>query len=178
MICECLISNFAATEWFESRKATIGESVCRQLGFYAIPDDLRLSVVIPVYNEEKTLRNLVERVREVPIRKEMILVNDCSKDSSKDIMAELESESDDFNRIRIFHHEVNQGKGAALRTGFAKVDGDIVIIQDADLEYDPEKFETPTKKTSPDVEFSWKRNNESPTFWSRVTNSTTLVVAV
>ncbi len=129
-----------STEWFESRKATIGESVCRQLGFYAIPDDLRLSVVIPVYNEEKTLRNLVERVREVPIRKEMILVNDCSKDSSKDIMAELESESDDFNRIRIFHHEVNQGKGAALRTGFAKVDGDIVIIQDADLEYDPSEY--------------------------------------
>lgn len=131
-----------STEWYEARKQTIGESVCRQLGFYAIPDDLRLSVVIPVYNEEKTLRDLVERVREVPIRKEMILVNDCSRDSSKDIMAELEAEAegDDFNRIRTFHHEVNQGKGAALRTGFANVDGDIVIIQDADLEYDPSEY--------------------------------------
>lgn len=129
-------------EWYEARKQTIGESVCRQLGFYAIPDDMRLSVVIPVYNEEATLRDLVARVREVPIRKEMILVNDCSRDSSKDIMAELEAEAagDDFNQIRTFHHEVNQGKGAALRTGFANVKGDIVIIQDADLEYDPSEY--------------------------------------
>ncbi len=131
-----------STEWFEARKQTIGESVCRQLGFYAIPDGLRLSVVIPVYNEEKTLRDLVQRVREVPIRKELILVNDCSQDSSKDIMAELEAEAanDDFNQIRTFHHDVNQGKGAALRTGFANVQGDIVIIQDADLEYDPSEY--------------------------------------
>jgi glycosyltransferase involved in cell wall biosynthesis len=78
----------------------------------------------------------------VPIRKEILLVNDCSRDSSKDIMAELEAEAagDDFNRIRTFHHEVNQGKGAALRTGFANVEGDIVIIQDADLEYDPSEY--------------------------------------
>lgn len=129
-------------EWYEIQKQTLGESACRQLGFYAIPDDLRLSVVIPVYNEEKTLRHLVDRVREVPIKKELILVNDCSCDLSREIMEELqaESEGDDFNRIRTFHHEVNQGKGAALRTGFSNVEGDIVIIQDADLEYDPSEY--------------------------------------
>ena len=129
-------------EWYEIQKQTLGESACRQLGFYAVPEDMRLSVVIPVYNEEKTLRTLVDRVREVPIRKELILVNDCSCDLSREIMEELqaESEGDDFNRIRTFHHEVNQGKGAALRTGFSNVEGDIVIIQDADLEYDPSEY--------------------------------------
>ena len=129
-------------QWYEIQKETLGESACRQLGLYAIPDDQRLSVVIPVYNEEKTLRDLVERVREVPIRKELILVDDCSRDGSRAIMTELEAEAagDDFNRIRICFHDVNQGKGAALRTGFQNVQGDIVIVQDADLEYDPSEY--------------------------------------
>ena len=120
-----------STEWLNLQKKTLGESGCRQLGFYAIPDDQRLSVVIPVYNEEKTLRNLVDRVREVPIRKELILVDDCSRDRSREIMKELEAEAaasgDDLNHIRIFFHDVNQGKGAALRTGFKNVKGDIKI---------------------------------------------------
>lgn len=129
-------------EWYEQQARTLGESACKQLGFYAIPPDLRLSVVIPVYNEEKTLRVLVDRVRSVPIRKELILIDDCSRDRSRDVLKALEAEGghDDFNRIRIFFHDVNQGKGAALRTGFSHVDGDVVIIQDADLEYNPAEY--------------------------------------
>ena len=128
--------------WLKQQQQTIGDSACRQLGFYAIPEDKLLSVVIPVYNEEKTLRDLVERVRSVPIRKELLLVNDCSRDRSSQIMEELQAETadDELNSIRTFHHEVNQGKGAALRTGFQNVSGDIVIIQDADLEYDPSEY--------------------------------------
>lgn len=129
-------------EWYAVQAESLGESACRALGFYVIPSDLRLSVVIPVYNEEKTLRVLVDRVRAVPVRKELILIDDCSRDRTRDVLKALEQEGgqDDFNRIRIFFHEENQGKGAALKTGFARVEGDIVIIQDADLEYDPAEY--------------------------------------
>lgn len=128
--------------WYLQQQQALGEFACRQLGFFVVPPELKLSVVIPIYNEEKTLRTLVERVRAVPIRKEMILVDDCSKDRSREVMQELESEygTDDFNTVRIFFHETNQGKGGALRTGFSQVRGDIVIIQDADLEYDPTEY--------------------------------------
>jgi glycosyltransferase involved in cell wall biosynthesis len=129
-------------EWYAVQARNLGESACRALGFYVIPAEVRLSVVIPVYNEEKTLRVLVDRVRAVPIRKELILIDDCSRDRTRDVLKALEQEGgqDDFNRIRIFFHDQNQGKGAALKTGFSKVEGDIVIIQDADLEYDPAEY--------------------------------------
>jgi glycosyltransferase involved in cell wall biosynthesis len=129
-------------EWYAVQSRTLGESACRALGFYAIPNHVRLSVVIPVYNEQQTLRVLVDRVRAVPIRKELILIDDCSRDKTRDVLKALEQEGgqDDFNRIRIFFHDENQGKGAALKTGFSKVQGDIVIIQDADLEYDPAEY--------------------------------------
>jgi glycosyltransferase involved in cell wall biosynthesis len=98
---------------------------------------MKLSVVIPVYNEEATLEELVARVQAAPYEKELILVNDCSKDSTPTIMAGLEKK---YDNVRCFHHEVNKGKGGALATGFSKVSGDVVIIQDADLEYDPADY--------------------------------------
>ena len=76
-------------EWYDSISARIGDATCKLLGLYVIPDDFVLSVVIPVYNEERTLRNLVDRVREVPIRKEIVLVDDCSKDNSREIMKQI-----------------------------------------------------------------------------------------
>jgi glycosyltransferase involved in cell wall biosynthesis len=98
---------------------------------------LCLGVVIPVYNEERTLHLIVEKVLARPEVAELVMVNDCSKDGTWNTMQEL-AKTDD--RIRIFTHEVNQGKGAALRTGFQHVNSDIVIIQDADLEYDPDEY--------------------------------------
>jgi len=96
-----------------------------------------LGVVIPVYNEEKTLHIIVEKVLARPEVGELVIVNDCSSDGTWQTMQQL-AKTD--SRIRIFTHEVNQGKGAALRTGFQQVDSDIVIIQDADLEYDPDEY--------------------------------------
>jgi glycosyltransferase involved in cell wall biosynthesis len=96
-----------------------------------------LGVVIPVYNEEKTLHIIVEKVLARPEVAELVMVNDCSSDGTWQTMQAL-AKTDE--RIRIFTHEVNQGKGAALRTGFQHVNSDIVIIQDADLEYDPDEY--------------------------------------
>ncbi len=109
-----------------------------------------LSIVMPVYNEEKFLTTIIKLVQNVDlgdIERELIVVDDCSQDKSPQIMAEFEGstsldpEAKPFDRpIRVLKHQVNQGKGAALRTGFAAVEGDLVLIQDADLEYDPEDY--------------------------------------
>jgi glycosyltransferase involved in cell wall biosynthesis len=96
-----------------------------------------LGVVIPVFNEESTLHLIVKKVLSRPEVGELIMVDDCSSDGSWETMQNL-AKTDD--RIRIFTHEVNQGKGAALRTGFQHVQSDIIIIQDADLEYDPDEY--------------------------------------
>ena len=116
----------------------LGESVCRQLGIYRIPDDLVLSVVIPVYNERNTIREILRQVRAVPIPKQIILVDDCSTDGTREILQRARSTNEPD--LTIVFHEENQGKGAALRTGFQHATGQIVIVQDADLEYDPAQY--------------------------------------
>ena len=92
-----------------------------------------LSVVMPVFNERKTILEIIERVRDSPYEKEIIIVDDASTDGTQEILEKLAEASD----ITLFRHENNRGKGAALRTGVSVASGDVTIIQDADLEYDP-----------------------------------------
>ena len=103
----------------------------------------KLSVIIPAYNEEATIRRVIESVLAVNlisgIAKEIIVVNDCSRDNTKAVAEQFIAEHPDSG-IRLLNHEVNKGKGAALHTGIKHATGDFVIVQDADLEYDPREF--------------------------------------
>jgi glycosyltransferase involved in cell wall biosynthesis len=95
---------------------------------------MKLSVIIPVYNEEKTLREVLERVLRVDLDKEILIVDDGSTDATRGVIAEYSNRPE----VRGLFHERNRGKGAAIRTGIGHVAGDIIVIQDADLEYDPD----------------------------------------
>ena len=100
-------------------------------------DDFLLSVVIPVYNEAGTIREIIDRVMFAPLRKEIIVVDDGSTDGTRQIL-----EENKYKAIEIRYHDRNYGKGRALQTGFAAATGDVVVVQDADLEYDPNEYQT------------------------------------
>jgi glycosyltransferase involved in cell wall biosynthesis len=149
----------------------LGEPACRQLGIYPIPDGFKLSVVIPVYNEERWIREVVRRVRAVDIPKEIIIVEDCGTDGTRDILKELEGDE-----IRVFYQPYNQGKGAALRRGFQEATGDVVLVQDADLEYDPAEYPRllqPILENRADVVYGSRFIGESHRvlyFWHSIAN--------
>ena len=102
-----------------------------------------LSIVIPAYNEATTIHFILDKVKAVQLigglKKEIIIVNDCSKDDTEGAIQRYMTENEDLN-IQYYKHEVNKGKGAALHTGIKEATGEYIIIQDADLEYDPEEF--------------------------------------
>ncbi len=119
----------------------LGRDLCRRLGIYRIPSGFLLSVVMPVFNEAKTVLAVIRRVRRVGLPCEIVIVDDGSTDGTRDVLQQLDRVEPSANRdLRIVFHERNQGKGAALKTGFAHVSGDAVVIQDADMEYDPRDF--------------------------------------
>lgn len=105
----------------------------------------KLSIIIPAYNEEKTIELILDKVKEVSlirnIEKELIIVNDCSRDGTEQVIQAYVSANPTLN-IKYLRHEVNQGKGAAIHTGIAHATGEYLIVQDADLEYDPDEYNT------------------------------------
>jgi glycosyltransferase involved in cell wall biosynthesis len=98
--------------------------------------ELKLSVVMPVYNEKDTVREIIQRVRQIDLVDEIIIVDDGSKDGTREILHELS----DLPDVKVIEHEVNQGKGAAVVTGIRAAQGDLLVVQDADLEYDPKDY--------------------------------------
>lgn len=100
-----------------------------------IPEQLKISVVMPVYNEAATVRSIIELVCEQELVSELVVVDDCSTDGTDKVLADV-----DHPAVRVLRHEENRGKGAALRTGFACASGDVILVQDADLEYDPREY--------------------------------------
>ena len=125
-----------STAVFSLLEKILGADVCRKVGIYPIPEEFTLSVVIPVYNEAATLEKVIERVRQTGLNQEIILVDDGSTDGTRELLEGLRGQQD----LKILLHDSNQGKGAALITGFAAATGDVVVIQDADMEYNPEEF--------------------------------------
>lgn len=114
----------------------LGEELCRRVGIFRLPGDFKLSVVIPAYNEVDTIESILQRVRDTGLPLELIVVDDGSRDGTRDLLARLR----DRDGFELVLHERNQGKGAAVRTGMMRATGDVVVIQDADLEYDPQDF--------------------------------------
>jgi glycosyltransferase involved in cell wall biosynthesis len=104
-----------------------------------------LSIVVPCYNESATIRRVVETVLAADscgLQKEILIVDDCSKDGTRELLPQLEEDyrRDPRGTVRVLYHQQNQGKGAAVRTGFSHIEGDVVLVQDADLEYDPRDY--------------------------------------
>ena len=133
---------------------------------------MKLSVIIPVYNESQNIREILKRVQATGLAWEILIVDDGSTDGTREILAKL----DGTGKIRVILHEKNQGKGAAVRTGFAEAKGDIFLIQDADLEYDPRDYPAilkPIEEGIADVVYGSRflgAARRSTMFWHMIAN--------
>jgi len=156
----------------------VGLNNCRAMGLYKIPENFKLSVVIPVFNEKRWIAEVLRRVRMVPIPKEIILVDDLSTDGTREMLQQFADEN-----TKILYKEINQGKGAALRDGFKLCTGNVIIIQDADLEYDPDDYPSllqPIIENKADVVFGSRFIGEKHRvlyFWHMVTNKILTVLS-
>lgn len=144
---------------------------------------MKLSIVIPVFDEERLILAVLRRVAAVPLEKELVIVNDCSGDGTKGVLDAIEQDpslvtsADPSGRteLRFFHQPVNRGKGAALRRGFAEARGDVVVVQDADMEYDPTELPAllePIERGEADVVYGSRflHGHDGFPFWHTLAN--------
>ncbi|HEX3725804.1 MAG TPA: glycosyltransferase family 2 protein [Pirellulales bacterium] len=124
------------SEAVELAEKVLGVAICRRLGIYRLPPGFLLSVVIPVFNEAATIDEVIRRVRACQVPCELIVVDDGSTDGTREVLERYRGQSD----LKLILHAANQGKGAAIKTGFAQARGNVVLVQDADLEYDPGEY--------------------------------------
>jgi glycosyltransferase involved in cell wall biosynthesis len=129
-------SNDSERRKIDVLQCVLGDDVCSRLGLVQLPDDFLFSVIVPVYNEAATIHEVVRRLRGTGIPTEIILIDDGSTDGTFQTLQQI----DNHNDLKILRLEINQGKGAALKLGFARATGVVVAIQDGDLEYDPQDF--------------------------------------
>jgi|SRR6056297_2632542 len=128
--------NYWSEAYVAEMRSRLGPDVCRRLAIYALPADFRLSVLVPVFNEQATVAEVVPRLRETGLPLEIILVDDGSDDGTHRKLQPWENDP----HVKVVRHDRNRGKGAAIRSGIEVATGDVVVIQDADREYDPSDF--------------------------------------
>ena len=135
---------------------------------------MKLSVVMPVYNEKETVFKIIERVLKEDVVYELIVVDDCSKDGTADLLKNASFDP----RVKTFFHDKNKGKGAALRTGFKEITGEVAVVQDADLEYDPAEYKRllePIERGEADVVYGTRLSGGRPQrahfFWHKLGNT-------
>lgn len=120
----------------EAAADVLGDHVLDGLDGFRLPADFKLTILMPVFNEKRTIQEIIARVRALPLPKEVIVVDDGSTDGTRELLKGIRSDRE----LKVVFHSHNQGKGAALRTALRHARGDVVVIQDADLEYDPREF--------------------------------------
>lgn len=157
----------------------LGHPICRKLAIYRLPDGFKLTVIVPVFNESQTVGEVIARLRNTGLPMQIVLVDDGSEDGTAEAIESLDSNSD----VVVLRHEFNRGKGAAIRTGLEVASGDVVVIQDADQEYDPADFRyllQPLLAGEADVAYGTRYGHydrQLSPWWHQTVNSTITLLA-